>query len=83
MTTPNQVLECTLTANIQIHIEMNSHRLIALPIALAYAVALVCFGNDQMMCLINQRNIELVCFSNYPRRIRQIFPGFEVDGRFD
>ena len=36
---------------------------IALPIALAYAVALVCFGNYKIVCLIYQRDV--VCFGNY------------------
>ena len=31
-------------------------KMIALPIALAYVVALVCFGNDQIMCLKNRRD---------------------------
>ena len=30
---------------------------IALPIALAYAVALVCFGIDQIVCSLNQRDV--------------------------
>ena len=41
--------------------------MIALPITLAYAVALVCFGNDQVVCLMNQRDVtrdsSLVCWS--------------------
>ena len=44
---------------------------IALPIALAYAVALVCFGNYKIVCLIYQRDVArfiardvaLVCFA--------------------
>ena len=31
-------------------------KMIASPIALAYVVALVCFGNDQIMCLKNRRD---------------------------
>ena len=41
-------------------------KFIALRIALAYAVGLVCFGNDQPVCLINNvvaRGVALVCFA--------------------
>ena len=39
---------------------------IMLPIALVCVVALVCFGNDQIVCLINQRGrarFALLCFT--------------------
>ena len=39
-------------------------QIIALPIALAYIVALVCFDNDYLVCLIPARSeIMLVCYT--------------------
>ena len=59
--------------------------MIALPIALAHVVALVCFGNDQIVCLKNRRDvarevarvIALVCLF-YSLVQRPVFSGLII-----